>query len=187
MPTPEADMPAEATPPTDAPTSALSEPAMPSSQASDPSETTQRPSPVLPDKQDCGRAETQQAMNRCAQQNYRQSDDALNDLYQTVRADLSEAAEAKLIEAEQAWLDFRDQNCDFERSQFEGGSLAPLIHASCLEQLTDERLAELQQPSMPETAYEQVDQQLNQTYQALQTVLSESEQAQLTDVQQTWL
>ncbi|NEP16865.1 MAG: DUF1311 domain-containing protein, partial [Leptolyngbya sp. SIO4C1] len=42
-------------------------------------------------------------------------------------------------------------------------------------------------PSMPETAYEQVDQQLNQTYQALQTVLSESEQAQLTDVQQTWL
>ncbi|MEO1404355.1 MAG: lysozyme inhibitor LprI family protein [Cyanobacteria bacterium J06635_1] len=154
-----------------------------------PSETNaqQRPSPVMPQKQDCGLAETQQAMNQCAQQNYQQSDQALNVMYNSLKDSLDGVAADNLVTAEKAWLEFRDGNCDFERSQFEGGSMAPLIYASCLEQLTDERIEELQQPAMPETAYTQVDQQLNQVYQALKGTLDEPTQTQLTEIQQNWL
>ncbi|MEM8806468.1 MAG: lysozyme inhibitor LprI family protein [Cyanobacteria bacterium P01_G01_bin.38] len=166
---------------------APSKPATPNQAAPSEPRAQQRPSSVLPQKQDCGLAETQQAMNQCAQQNYQQSDEALNAAYNSLKDSLDEVAADNLVTAEKAWLEFRDGNCDFERNQFEGGSIAPLIYASCLEQLTDERLAELQQPAMPETAYEQVDQQLNQVYQALKGTLDEPTQAQLTEIQQNWL
>ncbi|MEO0457332.1 MAG: lysozyme inhibitor LprI family protein [Cyanobacteria bacterium P01_A01_bin.114] len=179
VPSAENPDPAEAAPPLAANQAAPSEPKTEAPQA--------RPNPVTLQKQDCGLAETQQAMNQCAQQNYQQSDDALNEMYTSLKDSLDSVAADNLVTAEKAWLDFRDGNCDFERGQFEGGSLAPLIYASCLEQLTDERIAELQQPAMPETAYEQVDQQLNQVYQALQSTLDEPTQAQLTEVQQDWL
>ncbi|MNT18427.1 hypothetical protein D3C72_1536360 [compost metagenome] len=46
-----------------------------------------------------------------------------------------------LIQAEKDWIKFRDSHCKFEASQYEGGSIKPLIYSTCLEELTRKRIA----------------------------------------------
>jgi uncharacterized protein YecT (DUF1311 family) len=145
------------------------------------------PRSALPEKVDCGAAETQLAMNQCAQQNYQRSDQVLNQVYQDLRATLSTPAKNQLQAAETAWLSFRDADCAFERSQFEGGSIAPLIYASCLEQLTDQRIADLELSASPAGEYQQADDTLNTVYQNLKARLDRDQQASLTTVQLAWL
>lgn len=48
-----------------------------------------------------------------------------------------------LIQAEKDWVKFRDSQCKFDASQYEGGSIQPLIHSNCLEDLTKKRIAEI--------------------------------------------
>lgn len=58
---------------------------------------------------------------------------------------LSAARKQKLILAQRAWINFRNANCEFERSQFEGGTMAPAIQAGCLAQLTKTRTTQLEE------------------------------------------
>ena len=48
-----------------------------------------------------------------------------------------------LIQAEKDWVKFRDSHCKFEASQYEGGSIQPLIYSICLEELTKKRIEEI--------------------------------------------
>ncbi|MBE9067542.1 DUF1311 domain-containing protein [Leptolyngbya cf. ectocarpi LEGE 11479] len=146
-----------------------------------------RSAPVALAKQDCGQMVTQLDMNQCAAENYSLSDKRLNQVYQEVRQTLDAAATAQLTKAEERWIVFRDDQCTFESDRFEGGSIAPLIQASCMEQITDNRIAELQQATQAESPYSEVDAQLNQVYQAVQSQLGEAEGEALTDVQLSWL
>lgn len=126
-------------------------------------------------------------MTQCAQQNYQLSDQALNQVYQDLRATLSSAEQTQLEAAETAWLSFRDANCAFERNRFETGSIAPMIAASCLEQLTDERIDDLRLSMAAEVSYPQADDALNAVYRQLKAVLNETQQTALTQVQLAWL
>jgi uncharacterized protein YecT (DUF1311 family) len=147
-----------------------------------------RRDPVVVQKEDCSETVNQQDMNQCAQANYQTSDAALNQVYQAVKADLtSTAAKESLTSVEQAWIDFRDRNCTFEQTQFAGGSIAPLILSSCLEQLTDERIDELQEPDIPEVSLAAADQALNDSYQKLQSLLDDNTKTALTTAQRAWL
>ena len=146
-----------------------------------------RAAPVALAKQDCGQLADQQAMNQCAAENYAISDKALNQVYQEVLQGLDDAAKTQLTQAEQRWLVFRDAECNFESGRYEGGSIAPLIQASCLEQITDNRIAELQQTVKAETSFADADVQLNEVYQAVQALASEAAAEELTDVQLVWL
>lgn len=148
---------------------------------------TPRPAPVALAKKDCGQADTQLDMNQCAAENYTISDKALNQLYQSVRQDLSDTTKAQLTTAEERWIVFRDAQCAFESGRFEGGSMAPFIQATCMEQITDNRIAELQQSIKAETSFTEADAQLNEVYQAVQALASETQGETLTDVQLTWL
>ncbi|HEY9817556.1 MAG TPA: lysozyme inhibitor LprI family protein [Candidatus Obscuribacterales bacterium] len=94
---------------------------------------------------DCQNAQTQSDMNLCAGETYKLADDDLNRLYQQVLNQLPQSDRPALIEAQEAWLAYRDTNCDFEASLFEGGSIQPLMYYSCLERMTDERIEVLQQ------------------------------------------
>lgn len=141
---------------------------------------------TAPPRQTC-EAQTQTAMNACTEANYAKADDYLNQVYQNVQGSLSQAAQAQLTEAERAWISFRDQSCEFERSQFEDGSVAPLVYYSCLEALTDQRTAELKQTELPELAYTQADQQLNQVYSSLKNTLGSTAQTDLTESQLAWI
>lgn len=92
----------------------------------------------------CKNPQAQQEMNRCAGLSYQNADKKLNQVYQQVMPKLEKSRKQKLITAQKAWINFRDTNCEFEKSSFQGGSMAPLIYAGCLERLTQQRTQQLQ-------------------------------------------
>ena len=93
----------------------------------------------------CNNAQTQIAINECAKLSYQKADKKLNQVYQQLLPTLETSRKQKLIAAQQAWLKFRDTNCEFERSKYEGGSIAPSIYSGCLENITKLRTQELQE------------------------------------------
>ena len=44
---------------------------------------------------------------------------------------------------QRAWITFRDLQCHFESDGYEGGSMQPLVHLSCLYKLTRQRNTDL--------------------------------------------
>ncbi|MBE9179859.1 DUF1311 domain-containing protein [Oculatella sp. LEGE 06141] len=94
---------------------------------------------------ECDNPQTQVEINICAQAGYEAADRQLNRVYQQLKNSLNSQEQEQLIEAEEAWIEFRDSNCELESSQFEGGSIQPTIRYGCLEEMTRNRTAELQQ------------------------------------------
>ncbi len=83
-------------------------------------------------------------MNKCADKAYRQSDAELNHLYgQIVRRLKGDAATTKLLKvAQQAWIAYRDAECDFAVSGAAAGSIYPMLHAQCADVLTTSRVSD---------------------------------------------
>ncbi|MGQ7944865.1 lysozyme inhibitor LprI family protein [Flavobacterium sp. WC2509] len=88
-------------------------------------------------------AQTQAEMNATANANYKKADTQLNKVYKQLMAILDKNEKTLLIQAEKDWVKFRDSHCKFEASQYEGGSIQPLIYSTCLEELTEKRIAEI--------------------------------------------
>ncbi|BBD67580.1 hypothetical protein NIES4072_51220 [Nostoc commune NIES-4072] len=93
----------------------------------------------------CNNPQTQIAINECAKLSYQRADKKLNQAYQQLLPTLETSRKQKLIAAQLAWLKFRDTNCEFERSRYEGGSIASSIYSSCLENTTKLHTQELQE------------------------------------------
>ncbi len=89
---------------------------------------------------ECSAPQAQQLMNACAAKDYDAADVALNTAWRSARsfADAIGKGDA-LLEAQRAWLTYRDAACDVHASSFEGGSLQPLIRSTCLTELTVQR------------------------------------------------
>ncbi|BAY63363.1 hypothetical protein NIES22_34500 [Calothrix brevissima NIES-22] len=98
----------------------------------------------LAQKLNCNNAQTQVEINQCAQLSYQNADKKLNQVYKKLLPTLSSSRKQKLITAQQAWIKFRDTSCEFERSQYEGGTIAPSIYVGCLERITQQRTQQLQ-------------------------------------------
>lgn len=94
-------------------------------------------------KEPCDEAMNQHDLNMCADREFKAADAVLNRVYQQLLSK-SGADKAKLKEAEIAWLKYRDANCDYEASAFEGGSMQPMIYSFCLARMTRNRTAEFQ-------------------------------------------
>ncbi|UBF24271.1 DUF1311 domain-containing protein [Kovacikia minuta CCNUW1] len=102
-------------------------------------------------KPDCKKQPTQLDLNFCAAQSARVVDRKLTQVYQRLQAEYREKRsmykvdnpEQLLIDSQQAWIQYRSKNCEFSRSRFEGGSIAPLVHSNCLERTTKQRIEEL--------------------------------------------
>ena len=101
---------------------------------------------------------SQRQMDDCAGFQYKEADAHLNNVYQkAVQYDLAraqkqgdqkqikyeETAIASLREAERTWISYRDIQCEAAAQQYEGGSMAPMIHSQCLTTLTEHRTADL--------------------------------------------
>ena len=151
------------------------------------SETATQATGQLEPPENCDNPQTQLEMNLCAKAWFEEEDAKLNQLYDDLKTTLSSDKQSDLTTAELAWLDFRDANCEFEASQVEGGSLQPMLYFSCLAELTRDRTAELQQPNPATQSYEQADQQLNEIYQAFQSILIDQNLAALTTTQSNWI
>ena len=85
---------------------------------------------------------------QCARQEFDKADAELNRAYQQLTGKLEDAEEKeKLKTAQQAWLKFRDAECDFESFQNRGGTIYGLIYVSCQTSLTIERAKGLREVS----------------------------------------
>jgi uncharacterized protein YecT (DUF1311 family) len=82
-------------------------------------------------------------MNQCAGKAFRAADATMNQVYRRLVLMLDEDEKAQLKEAQTAWLKYRDTNCEFVADQYKGGSIRPLIKATCLGDMTKRRTTEL--------------------------------------------
>lgn len=98
-----------------------------------------------PTSVDCTNPQTQADMNYCAALDAQVADDRLNEVYQDLRAAITnETQEKQLISAQQAWISFRDSDCEFSQRRYDGGSIMPLIYSSCIAERTRQRTKELE-------------------------------------------
>ena len=91
----------------------------------------------------CEDAQTQAEMNICWGNEYKKADAALNKAYQQLSAMLDDEQKVQLKNAENAWIKYRDANCEFAADQYKGGSIRPMIAAICLADVTNSRTTEL--------------------------------------------
>lgn len=107
----------------------------------------------------CASANTQVEMNLCAAQQAETAVKKLNTSYEVlqlrltkdirqgdkVRIEQAKQRYQKLVNAQNAWVKFRDMTCEYERSGFDGGSIAPMIYHNCMTKLSNRRTADLQE------------------------------------------
>ncbi|MEH2167345.1 MAG: lysozyme inhibitor LprI family protein [Nostoc sp.] len=105
----------------------------------------------LVQKLNCNNPQTQAAINECTKLSYQNADKKLNQVYQQLISTLEKSRKQKLIAAQLAWSKFRDTNCEFERSKYEGGSIASSIYFGCLENTTKLRTQQLQEYLKPDS------------------------------------
>ena len=92
----------------------------------------------------CESPQTTLDMNMCSSQEFKAADTKLNQLYQQLRAKLNSKQQQKLTVAQRTWIKFRDETCNYEAGQFEGGSLAPSTYGYCRARVTQERVKDLE-------------------------------------------
>ena len=106
---------------------------------------------------DCDDPMSQPEMNACAALDFERADAELNRVWQEAIAaaraadaeidrtyDQRPTSEAKLREAQRAWIVFRDAHCTvvgYEEAR--GGSMEPMTYDACRTILTEERTAQL--------------------------------------------
>jgi uncharacterized protein YecT (DUF1311 family) len=91
----------------------------------------------------CADPRTQHDMNVCAAQELARADSVLNARYQELVGSMPSAQLELLRTAQRAWIRFRDAECAYQASAFEGGSMQPMVRSSCLARLTEARAEEL--------------------------------------------
>jgi uncharacterized protein YecT (DUF1311 family) len=92
----------------------------------------------------CSNAQTTVEMKYCSQQSYQAADKQLNQAYQKVISSIKGEQKQLLTTAQQAWIRFRDNNCNFEVYPNRGGTGYEIFRNGCLERLTKQRTKDLQ-------------------------------------------
>lgn len=93
---------------------------------------------------DCSTAVTQSDINECEFKIFQQADAQLNRVYAQLGGKLEPDARKLLRDAERAWVDYRDKECEFETAGSAGGSIRPMYIAQCQTALTKRRIRELE-------------------------------------------
>lgn len=88
-------------------------------------------------------AQTQSDMNQQASADYKKADAQLSKVYREVFKKLDKSQKADLKAAQNAWIEFRDLDCQFQSSGSAGGSVQSMVIAECLTDKTDARAKEL--------------------------------------------
>ncbi|HEU0299802.1 MAG TPA: lysozyme inhibitor LprI family protein [Longimicrobium sp.] len=91
----------------------------------------------------CDEPRTQLEMNQCAAREFTRADSILNAVWQQVISQVDPDLAPPLRQAQRAWIQLRDAQCAFDRAEFEGGSMAPMVHSFCMAFHARERTAYL--------------------------------------------
>jgi uncharacterized protein YecT (DUF1311 family) len=89
-----------------------------------------------------------QNMVECIDAETKRQDARLNKAYKALVADLNPERKKQLLEAQRAWLKFRDTNCAFYYDP-EGGTIARVQAVDCLMTMTANRATELENFNQP--------------------------------------
>ena len=89
-----------------------------------------------------------QNMVECIDAETKRQDARLNKDYKAVVADLNPERKKQLLEAQRAWLKFRDTNCAFYFDP-EGGTIARVQAVDCMMTMTASRAKELENFTQP--------------------------------------
>lgn len=88
--------------------------------------------------------QTQQQMNNEAKIAHEKADADMAKKYKYVMEKLSSPTQKNLLlEAQRAWIKYKETHCKALANQYEGGSMYPLVYYSCLEELTIQRKKQL--------------------------------------------
>ncbi len=82
-------------------------------------------------------------MMDCVNAETKRQDEKLNQSYQKLLASLKAARKAQLVDAQRAWLKYRELNCAFY-DDGSGGTAAGLAANDCIMTMTAKRAAELE-------------------------------------------
>ncbi len=108
----------------------------------------------------CNDAQSNAEMKMCAERDWKAADAELNrayakalasarDTYRSMRGEPGYQnmpdGEAMLRRAQQAWISFRDANCNYQYQVYYGGTHAGLAYLICMGDMTKARLKELRQ------------------------------------------
>ncbi len=88
-------------------------------------------------------SQTQAEMNQTSSAEYQVADKQLNLVYNKLVKKTDAKSKAALLEAEKAWIKYRDLHCKYTCMQYEGGSIYPLMYNTCLTEITKQRTTEL--------------------------------------------
>jgi uncharacterized protein YecT (DUF1311 family) len=88
--------------------------------------------------------QTQEVMNENAKVEFKKADKELNELYNSILNLLNDEDKEKFIDAQNAWIKYRDLHCDAATSRAKGGSAYYLFKFSCLKELTKQRITALE-------------------------------------------
>ena len=104
---------------------------------------------------DCSNPQNQSTMNRCAFLDFEAADAELNAIWPAARKanatfaeylpDNLKADEKALLEAQRAWITFRDAHCASIALPNIGGTIYPLIYNSCRADVTRQRTEQLRE------------------------------------------
>lgn len=89
-----------------------------------------------------------QHMVECIDAETKRQDARLNKAYKALVADLNPERKKQLLEAQRAWLKFRDTNCAFYFDP-EGGTIARVQAVDCMMTMTASRAKELENFTQP--------------------------------------
>ncbi|NJO63500.1 MAG: DUF1311 domain-containing protein [Richelia sp. RM2_1_2] len=92
----------------------------------------------------CNNPQTTLEMRVCASKSYEAADKKLNQVYRQLRPKLNAKQQKRLVDAQTAWIQFRDKSCVFEAGEAEGGTLEPVLKLSCLTNVTQQRVKNLE-------------------------------------------
>ena len=95
-------------------------------------------------KIDCSQAKSTTELKYCSLKTYQAADQKLNQVYQKILGRVSGEQEKILISAQQAWIIFRDRNCNFETYRSRGGTGYEIFRNGCLERLSQQRTTDLE-------------------------------------------
>lgn len=155
-------------------------------------ETSFPKSPVA-QQPNCKDPQTQPEMNVCSRLDYQQADRKLKQNYDRLRSKSTATSRQQLVNSQTAWIAFRDSNCEFQQSFFEGGSIAPTMLNTCLSDVTQQRTSELEMylqnkiPAPINANLQVPDRNLNQIYNQILSKLTGQSQNKLKSVQRNWI
>ena len=83
--------------------------------------------------------QTQLEMNQKAEKDQKKADLIMTKVYKEAMAKCDENGKKLLLEAQKAWIKYKEAHCRSEASAYEGGSMQPMIWSMCITEMTEQR------------------------------------------------